>query len=73
MTELQEAQLAAAMRGLEFVRKNKDKVDLIPGFAENHQKVINSVQTIFDMLTCEEKDSLLERYKTEMDFLKKQK
>ena len=71
MTELQEARLAAAMRGLEFIRKHKEKVDLIPGFAENHQKVKDSVQTIFDMLTEEEKDSVLERYKIELDFLKR--
>ena len=72
LTDEQEAKLSSYFRVIEFVRKHEQKVKEVPGFMEEYQKMKVNVQHIIDELDEEGFNIVLERYKDELAFLRKQ-
>lgn len=73
MTEEEEAQLTMFMRVIEFFRKHehvlKDKPDIVAAADDLKSKV----QEIFNLLSEEDKDKILEKYKEDLIYLNNQK
>lgn len=69
MTDEEEAQVTMYMRVIDFFRKHEEVLNKNEEILENVVKIKSFVQQIFDLLSEEDLDRLLERYKDELAFL----
>ena len=69
MTTDQEARLTSYMRALEVLRKYETEVAEVPGLPELVTQLKTQLDAIFAILTPEDVDAVLERYKEDMAFL----
>ena len=63
LTDQQLSELCAAMRGLEFLDKNRAEADTIPGMKAEENKMRDAVKIIWDQLDEEEQNKVLAEHK----------
>lgn len=73
MTNEEEAQVAMYMRVIDFFRNHEEVLNKNEEMLKNMVKIKSFVQQIFDLLSEEDLDRLLERYKNDLTFLNMKK
>ncbi len=68
MTEEQEANLSMFMRVVELFRKSEGKVEVPEEIKEQLRELQSNVAQIIELLNDEERDSMLERYKDDLEY-----
>ena len=69
LNEEEEANISMFMRVYEFLRNNKAVFENDEEFVNALEEVRVAINKIFELLSEEDKDRLLERYKEEMEYL----
>ncbi len=69
LTEEQKLQLTMQMRVLELIERNPDVVNTNAEFKKSGEELKKNVQKILDLLSEDQKDEILERYKIELNHL----